>query len=303
MLPLAGVKDGFGTVAGGVLTAIYLVSMMFSIGMGLRASQQPPARQHGHLGVLLWALLLNLLLIPGAAILLTRSLRLSGDVAFAVLVVAACPGGRFAPHLTRIAGGDVGLGTIQVLLLAKLAVFSAPLTTKWLLGLHQLRVAALPMVVQGLLLQMVPLYAGKAVGRWRRELADRIERPLRAGVVVITVAALTVFLMHSGMRSIALLRDRGWLAAAGVAAASLALGWLLPGASPATRRALVAGAMSRNLALALLVAGLAIPGHQVQLAVFGVWWILVGASYVVASIAGHTPQWRLFRGDRSSARA
>jgi BASS family bile acid:Na+ symporter len=288
MPPLTGVTHAFGTVAGSVLTAVYLVAMMFSVGMGMRASRPPPPpHARRPLAPTLWALLLNLVLIPCVAVLLTRSLRLSGDVAFAVLVVAACPGGRFAPHLTRIAGGDVALATSQIMLLAKLAVFTAPLTLKWLLGLHRLHVAGLSIIAQGLLLQMVPLYAGKALGRWRGELADRLERPLRAGIVVIALAALTAFLLHSGLESVALLGDRGWLAAGGVAAASLALGWLLPGCSPATTRALVAGAMSRNLALALLLAGLTFPGHRVQLAVFGVWWILVGASYAVAWIAGH----------------
>jgi predicted Na+-dependent transporter len=129
---------------------------------------------------------------------------------------------------------------------------------------------------------VLPLYAGKALGRWRADVADRIERPLRRIVAVITVMALAVFVAHSGLASVELLGDRGWLAVIGVVVASLALGWLLGGSTQATRRSVITVCMSRNLALALLIARLSFPGRNVELAVFGVWWVLLGVGYLFA---------------------
>jgi BASS family bile acid:Na+ symporter len=260
--------------------------MMFSVGIGMRAERLPKEEQ---VGLHLHALLLNLVLIPAIAILLTRGLHLASNVGFALLVVAACPAGRFAPHLARLAGGSVAVATTQVLLLGKLAVVTAPLTVRWLLGLHHLHVEAVPMLLQGFALQMLPLYAGRAVARRRVDLAERIEQPLRRFVVLISFAALAVFLWHSGFASLEILGDRGWIAVAGVVIATLAFGWLLGGRQAQASRTIIVSGLSRNLALALLLAGLAFPGGHVQLAVFGVWWILVGASYLFAWICGRRP--------------
>src|SRR5262249_35052266 len=114
-------------------TFVYMVAMMVSVGIGLRTEQQneqlpKKKKRRRQLGLHLRALLLNVVLVPGLAVLLTRSLHLAGDVAFAVLVIGASPGGRFAPHLARIASADVGLATEQTVLLAKLTLFTAPLT-------------------------------------------------------------------------------------------------------------------------------------------------------------------------------
>ena len=278
--------SGFPEVASGVLTGVYLTAMMFSVGIGLRGGPRPAAAKHGQRVLQLRGLLLNLVLIPAVAVVLTRSLHLTSDVAFALLIVAACPGGRFAPDLTKKAAGDVPLATTQIFLLTKLAPFTAPLTTKWLLGLHQLHVASRPMILSGLLLQTLPLYAGKMLARHRADTATRLRRPLASAVAVSSFAVLAVLVWRSGLASLEILGDRGWLAVAGVAATSLMLGWFFGGARVESRRALVAGGLSRNVALALLLAGLAFPGrHHVQLAVFGIWWILLGAGYTFALIA------------------
>jgi bile acid:Na+ symporter, BASS family len=278
--------SGFPEVASGVLTGVYLTAMMFSVGLGLQVGPLPVGAERADRSLPLRGLLLNLVLIPAVAVVLTRSLHLTSDVAFALLIVAACPGGRFAPDLTRKAAGDVPLASTQVFVLTKLAPFTAPLTTKWLLGLHQLHVASAPMILSGLLLQTLPLYAGKLLARHRAETATRLRRPLESAVAAASFAVLAVFVWRSGLASLEILGDRGWLAVAGLAAAALALGWLLGGARVESRRALVVGGLSRNVALSLLLAGLAFPGrHHVQLAVFGVWWILLGVSYAFSLIA------------------
>ena len=285
-----------GLPAGGILAAIYLVAMMFSVGLGLRAGQPPEKEKRSKkIGLLIRGLILNLVLFPCAALLLTRSLHLSDDVGFALLIVAASPGGRFAPHFTRIAGGHTAMATEETLLLAKLSVLTVPVTTKLMLGVHHLHLEELPLILQVLVLQIVPLYAGEALARWRGETAARVENPLRIVASVAAVAAVLAFLVETRFRGLIMLGDRGWLAVLLVAAASVALGWLLGGASSHARRAMTISVLSRNLALALLVAGLAFPGRHVQLAVCGVWAVLGGIAFLFAEWVAHRPLQRPIR--------
>jgi BASS family bile acid:Na+ symporter len=279
------------TVAGWVLGAIYLVSMMFSVGLGMREAALPEEKEKRSKRIrrLFVGLVFNLVVFPGLALLLTRSFHLSSDVAFALLIVAASPGGRFAPHLARMAGGSMGMATEETLLLAKVSVFTVPVTTNLLLGVHHLHLRELPLILQIVLLQVVPLYAGKALARWRGETARRIDRPLRIVATVAAVGALATFLFQTRFRGLAMIGDRGWLALLVLAAASVGLGWLLGGASTPARRTLTISVLSRNLALALLVAGMAFPGRNVQLAVFGVWATLAVIAYLFTELVAHRP--------------
>jgi predicted Na+-dependent transporter len=253
-------------------TAVYLVSMMLSIGIGLRPVEKPRG------GV--WrALLLDIVLIPALAVGLTRALHLSSDVGLALMIVAVSAGGRFAPHLTRISGGDVAGSVRQTLILTKVAVVAAPLAIQWLLGVHGLHVAAFPLMVKGVLLQLLPFYLGRAIGRRRPELARKIERPLANVVIAAMVLALVPHLARGGLESVALLGDRGWIAVGALIVATLAFGWMLGG------RTLIVGGLSRNLALALLFAEHAFPHSRVPLAVFAVWLLLAGAGSLLAILA------------------
>jgi bile acid:Na+ symporter, BASS family len=282
---VTGFLYGYGSLTGGILTAVYLVAMMFSVGIGLRVGREPAGEKHGQLGIHLRALLFNLVLVPAVAVLLTRSMHLSDDVAVALLLLAATPGGRFAPHFTRIARGEVALASEHTALLGKITVFTAPLTAKALLGLHHLQLTEWPIIADAIVLQVVPLYAGKLIARHRAAFAERVERPLRIFVTLVALATLAAFLAVSGLRSVELLGDRGWLVVLVFAAALLGLGWRLGGLAAFRRRALVIIGLSRNLALALLLAGIGFPGRRVHLAVFGVWWVLLGISYLFTLIA------------------
>jgi predicted Na+-dependent transporter len=168
--------------------------------------------------------------------------------------------------------------------MSRLAVFTAPLTLERLLDLHQLHVNRLPMIVHGILLQMLPLTLGKLIARRRADVAARLQKPLRRVVAVASVAALAAFVVRSGVPSLVLLGDRGWLAVGIVAGALSLFAWLLGGAGGARRRALIACGLSSNLALALMLATLAFPDSHVPLAVFGVWLLLLGVGYGFARI-------------------
>ena len=63
--------------------------------------------------------------LPAVAFAITRALHASSDVAIALMLLAAVPGGRFAPHLVKLGGGDVPLSIEVTLFLAKSPAFTA----------------------------------------------------------------------------------------------------------------------------------------------------------------------------------
>lgn len=257
-----------------VLAALYLVSMMFALGLELGgAPKESKEKKRAKRRMLVRGLVINLVVLPAVAFGITRALHASGDVAIALILLASVPGGRFAPHLVKLGGGDVPLAIEVTLFLAKLTAFTAAPTARWLLGIQAIDVHELPLILQLVLLQIVPLYAGKWLRRKRRPLADRIQRPAHAVAIGAMFAVFVVVLLKEDRGLVEIVSDRAWLAVALTGIAWPLLAWLLAGPIDGDRRALAIIADAREVALALLLASLAFPDRGVHTAIFGIWSI------------------------------
>ncbi len=274
------------SVAERALAATFLVVMMFSMGLALGGEpRKAKAAKRHERRLLARALVVNLVVIPLVAFALVRGLHRSGMVASAVLIVAATPGGRFAPHLAKIARGELGLAVEITLFLAKLTAFTAPVTIKWLLGVPRVELSDLVLIAEFVALQFAPYLAGRWLRRARPGFAARLVRPL---LYVEAAVGATFLLYLIGRGELAEVRALG-VADFGVGVAfavvSLAVGWLAGGSSPETRRSFAVTTMARNLALGLLAAGEVFPGGAVQLALFGIWFACFVASALFALAA------------------
>jgi BASS family bile acid:Na+ symporter len=267
-----------------LLSAIYLVSMMLALGLELGAGpRESKEKKRAKRRMLARGLLFNLIAIPALAFLVTRALHASSDVAIALLILAAVPGGRYAPHLVKLGAGEVTLAIEVTLFLAKLTAFTAAPTAKWLLTLHTLDIRELPFLLQLLLLQIVPLYGGKWLRRRHRPLADRLLRPAQWIAIATLLGAFASVLLRDDRGLDDLLRDRSWLAVGVVGIAAPLLGWLVGGPDEGNRRALAIGANSRELGLALVIATVAFPEPGVHTALFGIWSMYAIASFLLAA--------------------
>jgi bile acid:Na+ symporter, BASS family len=267
-----------------VLSALYLVSMMFALGLEVGgAPKESKEKKRAKRRMLVRGLAINLILYPAVAFAITRAVHASSDVAIALLLLAAVPGGRFAPHLVKLGGGDVPLSIEVTLFLAKLTAFTAAPTARWLLGVSGIDVREVPLILQLVLLQIVPLYAGKWLRRKRRPIADRLLRPAHAIALGAMVAVFVTVLLKEDRGLVEILYDRAWLAVALTAIAWPALGWLLAGRNDGDRRAFSIGANAREIALALLLASLAFPGRGVHTAIFGIWSIYTLVTLLLAA--------------------
>lgn len=267
-----------------VLSALYLVSMMFALGLELGGAPKDSKQQkRAKRRMLAWGLVINLVLFPAVALGITRALHVTGDVAIALLVLAAVPGGRFAPHLVKLGGGDVPLAIEVTLFLAKLTAFTAAPTARWLLGVHALDVHELPLILQLVLLQIVPLYAGKWLRRHRQALGTRMLRPAHAIALGAMLAVFVTVLLKEDRGLLEIASDRAWLAVALTGIAWPLLGWLLAAREDGARRAFSITADAREIALALLLASLAFPGGGVHTAIFGIWSIYAIVAMLLAA--------------------
>jgi BASS family bile acid:Na+ symporter len=267
-----------------VLSALYLVSMMFALGLELGgAPKESKEKKRAKRRLLVRGLVINLVLFPAVAYAITRWLHASSDVAIALILLAAVPGGRFAPHLVKLGDGDVPLAIELTLFLAKITAFTAAPTARWLLGIHALDVHELPLILQLVLLQIVPLYAGKWIRRSRRSLGDRMLRPAHTIAVMTMLAVFATVLLKEDRGLAEILHDRAWLAVAVTGITWPLLGWLLAGREDGERRAFAITADAREIALALLLASLAFPNRGVHTAIFGIWSIYAIVAILLAA--------------------
>jgi len=264
-----------------VLSAMYLVSMMFALGLELpREPEESKEQKRAKRWRLVRGLVVSLIVFPAVGFAIVRGLRVSGDIAIALLLLSAAPGGRFAPHLVKLAGGDVPLAVELTLFLAKITAFTAAPTARWLLGVGRLDVRELPLIAQLLFLQIVPLYAGKWFRQNRRARADRLLKPARSIAALACLAVFGTVLLREDRGLAEILRDRAWLAVAAVGVAWALLGWLLAGGR--ARRTMSISAGAREIALALVLASTTFPDRRVQIAIFGIGSIYASSSILLA---------------------
>lgn len=264
-------------------SALYLVSLMFALGLALGGEPSESKEQKRRKRrLLVGGLVLNLLVIPALALGMTRALHATGPVATALPLLLAAPGGRYSPHLVQLGRGDVALAAEVTLFLAKITGFTAAPVAKFMLDLKALEVPELPLVAQLLALQLLPFYGGKWLGRRRRPFADSLRKA--AHRVAIAMAMFTFAFVLAKDRGIAaLLHDCGWVAVVGVSLIAPILGWLVGGRHDGARRTFAIGANASELALALVMANIVFPGRGVHTALFAIWSVRTLASVFLAA--------------------
>jgi BASS family bile acid:Na+ symporter len=266
-----------------VIAAIMLIAMMAHLGLALEpVTDRAEKRRVRRLVV--WALAFNFALVPLMALAAQRATGATGPLAIALLLLAACPGGRHAPALARAGGGDAELSVEITLFMNKLNVFLSPLLAAWLIGGQHVGLRELPFVAQLFVLQVVPYFGARRLRRKRPELATRLARPAQHTARVAALALLLYLALHHVLRSTLSFGARGWLAVLLFGAMLLVSGWLVGGRDPATRRTFAVASEARNLALALVIANMTGHDERVLLALFGAWVILVALGWLAAAL-------------------
>lgn len=272
---------------------ITVFAVMLSMGMVL--GFEGMGRLWRRPSLLLRCFLAAFVVVPVAAMVVTRVLPLSFEVRAGIAAMAVIPGAPLIYRKMLKGPGDVELAGSFQATMALLSIVLVPLWFGIISALYP-NDAAAPLAVvfkQVMLMQGVPLLVGAAIAHWLPDLADDFNEPLNrissamlVGVVLLVAAMGLSLVLKAGPVPI--------LAVVLMAAAGLLSGHYLGGSDPITRQTIAVANASRNAGLALAIITLNFPAvaHEV-LVTIAAYAIMSG---IASKIYTHLYQKQLARG-------
>jgi BASS family bile acid:Na+ symporter len=264
-----------------VIAAIALVTMMLQLGFELEPVSDRARKRHKR-RLLVRALIFNFVAVPLLALAVARGFGYSGPIATALLLLAASPGGRYAPTLAAMSGSDTELAVEITLFANKLSSFVSPLLAAWMLGSHRAGIRELQFMAELVVLQIVPYYGARAVRKRWPNVAAGLVWPARLAATTAMVILLVYLIAHHALRTTLILGANGWMVVLSFGAVLMVLGWLAGGRDVPTRRAFAITAEARNLALALVIASGTVNDQRLLLSIFAAWTILLAFGLAAA---------------------
>jgi bile acid:Na+ symporter, BASS family len=234
-----------------VALLVFVVSSMLAVGLSLTVGQILVPLRNARLVIL--SLVANFVLMPLAALLIARVLRLDQPLAVALLLLGAAAGAPFLPKLAGVAQGNLAFAVGLMVLLMVLTVGYMPLVMPLLL--EGVSVDPTQIARSLVMLMLLPLVVGLAV-RARFAVAAGRTAPVLNKVSTMSLTIMIVLMLVTNIRSIVgLYGTRGVLASVVFLLVGFGLGWLLGGPARDTRSVLAMGTAQRNIAAALVVGG------------------------------------------------
>ena len=177
------------------LTTLIVFGGILSIGLRLTVDQIV-------LTILRWRMALamvgaQVVCIPAAALLITAVLPVSGNMALAILLIAAMPAGGISGFYVKLAKGDAALSLLMTICGVVIAFVTVP-AILWMYSLVLSREASLflltpPLVVKLLFLVITPIVGGVTLNRLAASFSASIEPVVNW--IVLALIALTLALI------------------------------------------------------------------------------------------------------------
>lgn len=256
-----------------IATVIFVVSSMVAMGLGLKISEiTAPLRNLRLVGM---SLLANFVLMPAAAVLLAKTLRLEEPFGVGLLLLGVAAGAPFLPKLAQIAKGDLAFAVALMVVLMVITVVYLPLVLPLLLPGVSVEPGQIARSL--VVLMLVPLAVALAVNAKLPRVATAVKPwcdKLSSLGLVAVVVLLVVVNFHNVL---SVFGTRAILAGLLFIAIGYGLGWALGGPAAGTRPVLGLGTAQRNIAAALVVGGQSFsdPGIVVMVVVVAIVSLLV----------------------------
>ncbi|HEX2687160.1 MAG TPA: bile acid:sodium symporter [Kofleriaceae bacterium] len=229
----------------------FVVSSMLAVGLSLTVREIVTPLRNGKLLTL--AVLANFVLMPLAAVLIARLLRLDQPLGVALLILGAAAGAPFLPKLASVAEGDLAFSVGLMVLLMVLTVGYMPVVMPLLL--QDVEVDPTKIARSLVLLMLLPLLLGLTVRARAATVAGRAASVLNR-VSSVSLTLMMVLMVVTNARSImGLFGTRGVLASVVFLLVGVTVGWLLGGSTRDMKSVLALGTAQRNIAAALVVSG------------------------------------------------
>jgi BASS family bile acid:Na+ symporter len=234
-----------------IATLVFVVSSMVAMGLGLKVSEITAPLRNVRLVVM--SLLANFVLMPAAALLLARVLRLDEPFGVGLLLLGVAAGAPFLPKLAQIAKGDLAFAVALMVVLMVITVGYLPLVLPILLPGVSVNPAQIARSL--IVLMLVPLAIALAVNA-KLPGAAAAAKPWCDRLSSLGLVAVVVLLVVVNFHNVlSVFGTRAILAGLVFIAVGYAVGWALGGPAAGTRPVLGLGTAQRNIAAALVVGG------------------------------------------------
>ena len=260
----------------------FVLSSMLSMGLSLTVRQiLVPLRNYKLIAL---ALLANFVLMPFAAFVIARLLRLDQPLGIALLLLGTASGAPFLPLLARISKGNLAFSVGLMVLLMVVTVGYMPLVLP--LMLEEVSVDPLKIGRSLVFLMILPLAIGLLVKAPLSGLAAKAQ-PSLSRLSILSLALLIALLLITNMQNVlSLYGTRGVLASVFFIAAGAGIGWLLGATQSDTRGVMALGTAQRNIAAALVVGGQNFNDQKVLVMVVVVAIVGLLLLYAVSALSG-----------------
>lgn len=179
-------------------SAVFLAGalIVIMIGMGLSLTIDDFKRVFKMPKAVLVGFLNQIILLPIIAYGLCIAFGVDSTIAIGVMILAACPGGATSNLLSHLGKADTALSVTLTAINSVITIITIPLIISFslatFLGENTTVDAPLGTLIGSLfVIILIPLTIGMLIRKYRPQLADRMDRPVRiAGVVLIIIVIL-----------------------------------------------------------------------------------------------------------------
>ena len=230
---------------------VFVIGSMASMGLSLKMSQIIAPLKSLRLVIL--ALIINFILIPIVAYLITLVLPLDESLRIGLILLATAAGAPFLPKLAEVAKGNVAFSVGLMVLMMVVTIIYLPIVLPLLLS--GVEVNPWDIAQSLIVLMLLPLAIGLFINARYEEVAAKIQPTfgLASNIAILVLTVIGLVLNFSDM--IALVGSFGILAGVLFILAAVVLGYLMGGSDNNIKSVMGLGTGQRNISAALVVAG------------------------------------------------
>lgn len=248
-----------------ILTLVFQVAIIGTVfGFGLNSTRDDLLYLWRRPGLLVRSLLAVLIVMPVAAVVLTKAFDFRHNVEVVLVALAISPVPPLLPQKESKAGGRRSYGLGLMLFLGLVAIAVIPLVVELLE-----QVFARPFTVDAgaiarivLVAALLPIVAGMAVRALMPRVAERLEKPVRLIANGLLLVGVVVLLVVSWQAVWAAVGDGTILVLIGFVVAGLLVGHLLGAPEPEHAAVLALSTACRHPAIALGIAATNFPDER-----------------------------------------
>jgi len=233
----------------GALIAIFLVTAMFSLGLDLTLRQIVGSLRDRRLVAV--SLLVNLVVVPLLAIIVTRLIPMEEGLRLGILIYAFAAGTEGGPKFVQLIKGNTAYAFGLLVLLLIYTVTAVPLILSLVIpGAH---IDTGVILVKLLLVVALPISLGLFLNAYHQRLASRLN-PIVHGLAMFLLYFLVALLVYVNFAQFVSLQASALLAGALFFILAFAAGYLAGGPAAGNRRALGIMTFARNGSISMMIA-------------------------------------------------